>query len=244
MSKMTDHRTVAFIFARGGSTGIPQKNLQMIGDLSLIARSIKTALEVEEISEVIVSTDDEEIAEEARLHGAITPFVRPPELASNQASEWDAWQHAVGHPSIGDFDAFISVPPTAPLRISEDLACCLRTYQESCADIVVTGTESARSPYFNLVRKKADGWVDVFEKLGDGVTRRQDAPPTYDLTTVAYVSSPQHILKASGVFDGRVGMVCVPRLRALDIDDPIDLETAQFYFNNPEFLKGESYRAV
>lgn len=243
MSMNSPKRTLAFIFARGGSTGIVRKNLQEIGGLSLIAWAIRSALGVKEISEVIVSTDDEEIADEAKKHGAIVPFMRPAELASNKASEWKAWQHAVSHPSVGDFDVFISVPPTAPLRTSEDLSCCLKTFHEGDVDIVVTGTESARSPYFNLVKKNNRGLIEVFEKLGGGVTRRQDAPLTFDLTTVAYVSSPQHIMGSTGVFDGDVSLVCVPRLRALDIDEPVDLETARFYFQNPELLDGDSYPA-
>lgn len=241
MSKVREQRAVAFIFARGGSTGIPQKNLQKIGDFSLIARAIRTALAVGEISEVILSTDDEEIAEEGRLHGARTPFVRPAELASAKTPEWQAWQHAVGHPSIKPFDTFISVPPTAPLRTSGDLECCLQFYHEGSADLVLTGTGSARSPFFNLVKRDQEGAISVFSKLDGGITRRQDAPQTYDLTTVAYVSSPGHILNSTGVFDGTVGLIHVPRARAVDIDEQIDLETARFYFENPHFLGGNSY---
>lgn len=233
-------RTIAFIFARGGSTGIIRKNLQEIDGFSLIARAVRAALGVGEINDVVVSTDDAEIAKEALRHGALVPFMRPAEFASNHAPEWKAWQHAVSHPSVGNFDVFISVPPTAPLRTSKDLSCCLRAYHQSGADIVVTGTESARSPYFNLVKKNAEGLVEVFEKLDDTVTRRQDAPTTYDLTTVAYVSSPRHIMRASGVFDGRVSLVCVPRIRALDIDEPVDLETARFYSKRPELLQDKS----
>lgn len=234
-------KTVAFIFARGGSKGIPKKNLQLLGERSLLGHAVRAAKDTSSVSRVIVSTDCEEIAEEAIQHGADVPFMRPPQLASSSASEWDAWQHAVSHPEVGDFDVFLSVPATAPLRTSVDLDVCLSHFRKGGSDIVVTGTESARSPYFNLVKQGCSGHVEIFAKAPTNVTRRQDAPSTYDLTTVAYVSSPDYVLNSTGVLAGRVGLVCVPRNRALDIDEPTDLELARFLYERPELLGGEAY---
>lgn len=126
------NKTIAFIFARGGSKGIPGKNIALLGGLPLIAHSIRQARACPAIAQVVVSTDDEAIAEVARQQGALVPFLRPAELASDKASEWLAWQHAVSHclrdPSIGPFSVFISLPATAPLRQVQDIDACLTRY--------------------------------------------------------------------------------------------------------------------
>lgn len=236
--------TIAFIFARGGSTGILRKNLQEIDGVSLLGRAVNAAKELKsrgEVQRIVVSTDCEEIAAEAKRFGAEVPFMRPPELASSTASEWNAWQHAVGHESVGEFDRFISVPPTAPLRNVDDLRLCLARYSKGDVDVVVTGSRSARSPYFNMLESGVSGQLQLVKELPSAVSRRQDAPVTYDLTTVAYVTSQSYILNSEGVLKGRAGMVCVPTMRALDIDEPTDLEIARFLASRPELLEGECY---
>jgi CMP-N-acetylneuraminic acid synthetase len=114
---------VAAIFARGGSKGVPRKNLRLINGSPLIAYAIRTALGVRAVSRVVVSTDDLEIAEVARSHGAEVPFMRPAELATDEASEWHAWQHAIKtlEAASGQFDLFVSIPTVCPLRTSEDV---------------------------------------------------------------------------------------------------------------------------
>lgn len=233
-------RITAFIFARGGSKGIENKNLQLVGGLTLLERSVQVAFETGVVDRVIVSTDHEGIAEAARQAGAEVPFMRPDHLASDGASEWDAWQHAVSHSSVGEFDIFISVPATAPLRQAADLLACVRRYLQGDVDTVVTGTPSARSPYFNMVDVDAEGHCRLLADADQSVSRRQDARSSYDLTTVAYVSSPGHILKAKGVLDGRIGLVGIPRSRAIDVDHPLDLEIARMLCGRPELLEGEA----
>ncbi|NBV87451.1 MAG: acylneuraminate cytidylyltransferase family protein, partial [Verrucomicrobia bacterium] len=100
------NRTIAFIFARGGSKGIPRKNLQHVGPLPMIALAVLCGKQLEEVERVIVSTDDSEIAETASAFGAEVPFLRPAELASDSASEFLAWKHAVAETSrlYGSFD--------------------------------------------------------------------------------------------------------------------------------------------
>jgi hypothetical protein len=102
-----------------------------------------------------------------------------------------------------DFDIFMSVPPTAPLRTPDTLKRCLDLLNADC-DMVVTGSASARHPAFNMVSRDAQGFVTLAHPSASGVTRRQDTPPLYDLTTVAYVSRPHHILKIGSVLEGRV----------------------------------------
>lgn len=224
----------AFVFARGGSKGVPRKNLRTVGGLSLVARAIVTAQGTPGIDRVIVSTDDVEIAAQAVEYGAEVPELRPAHLASDGASELAAWKHAVGwfldargQPS---FDLFVSLPPTAPLRTPEIVRTCMDLLDPDC-DMVVTGSSSARHPAFNMVTRDEHGMIKVALPSESGFTRRQDAPALFDLTTVAYVSRPSHILRASSVLDGRVKMLEIDRRAAVDIDDEFDLEVARLICN-------------
>jgi N-acylneuraminate cytidylyltransferase len=219
-------RTFAFIFARGGSKGLPGKNILELGGIPLLAHGIRLAQSMERIERVFVSTDDDQIADVAKRFGAEL-ISRPKELATDTASEWVAWQHAIAHVrSIGlDFDVFLSLPATSPLRNAFDVDQCLDALQLD-TDVVITVTPSARSPYFNMVSADAAGLVHVVLGTAD-FKRRQDVPPVYDITTVAYVARPDFILTHERLFDGRVRPVIVPKERAVDIDDKYDFKMAQ-----------------
>lgn len=220
--------TVAFIFARGGSKGVPGKNLRPLRGRPLIVHAIDCAKACPDIDRVVVSTDDPQIANIARAAGADVPFLRPAELATDTAAEWLAWQHALaeleraGEP-VG---TFVSLPTTAPLRAPEDITAALALYRERGADIVLSGTPAARSPYFNMVRRETDGFVRLAAE-GSGITRRQDAPELFDLTTVAYVGRPAFIAANDGIWAGRVALAEIPPARALDIDTPDDFALAE-----------------
>lgn len=219
---MTPH-IVAFIFARGGSKGLPRKNLLPFAGKPLIVHSIDVALALPRISRVVVSTDDSEIADVARKAGAEVPWLRPGELARDDTPEWQAWQHAIKALRVtGErVDIFLSLPPTSPLRIAADVECCLDTLVNASVDIVITVREAERNPYFNMVRRQPDGSVRL---AIEGVFhRRQDAPELYDVTTVAYAARADFVLGAARIFDGNVGAVQIPRERALDIDSGFDL---------------------
>lgn len=219
-------RTFAFIFARGGSKGLPGKNIKLLGGVPLIAHGIRLAQAMERIERIFVSTDDAQIAAVARQFGADV-IDRPAALATDTASEWLAWQHAIQHVrALGfDFDVFLSLPATSPLRSEQDVSNCIDALQDD-ADIVISVTPSARSPYFNMVVTNEAGLASVV--LGDAaLQRRQDVPPVYDITTVAYVAKPDFILAHERLFDGRVRPVVVPKERAVDIDDEFDFKVAQ-----------------
>lgn len=225
-------RTYCFIFARGGSKGIPNKNIIDFGGLPLIAHSIRIAKQVQEIDKVIVSSDSDEILSISKEYGAEV-IKRPDELASDQASEFLAWQHAVQVIKQNeDFDLFLSLPPTAPLRSEEDILNCFSVL-DSKTDIVITVTPSSRSPYFNMVtRNESKATKLILEK--DIYFRRQDVPVSFDITTVAYLTRPGYIMSANTIFDGEVKSVIVPKERAIDIDDNFDLMLARTILSNKE----------
>ena len=223
-------KVVALICARGGSKGLPGKNIRPLAGRPLIAWAIDRAAAVKRIERVIVSTDAKEIASVAREAGAETPFLRPAELARDDSPEWLVWRHALHYlkESEGAYpDALIVVPTTAPLRAVSDLERCLDEYEKTGADTIITVTDAHRSPYFNMVKVHEDGTAGLVIPRQGAVSRRQDAPVVYDMTTVAYVVRPEFVMTRNGIFDGRVRLVHVPAERALDIDTLLDFRMAE-----------------
>jgi CMP-N-acetylneuraminic acid synthetase len=223
-------KVVALICARGGSKGLPGKNIRLLAGKPLIAWAIDQARAVERIGRVIVSTDSEQIAAVAREAGAEVPFLRPAELAQDSSPEWLVWRHALNYlkDSDGTYpDALIVIPATAPLRAVSDLEHCLDEYEKGGADMVITVTDAHRSPYFNMVKLLPDGAVSLVIPPEDSITRRQDAPVVYDMATVAYVAMPEFVMTRNGTFEGRVRHVHIPAERALDIDTLLDFRIAE-----------------
>ena len=219
-------RTFAFVFARGGSKGIPRKNLQLLAGKPLLAWSIEMGQSLAEVERVFVSTEDPEITETALSFGAEV-ITRPTEQAQDTSPEWLAWQHAIKvvEEKHGQFERFLSLPATAPLRNQQDVKRCLNSLDAE-TDVVITMTSASHSPWFNMVQQEPTGNVCL---LVEGVyVRRQDAPVGYDMATVAYVLRPEFILEKQRLWDGRVKGIEIPPERALDIDTPLDLEIARF----------------
>jgi N,N'-diacetyl-8-epilegionaminate cytidylyltransferase len=219
--------TYAFVFARGGSKRLPRKNLRLLAGKPLLAHSISVAKQCSLIDRVFVSTDDAEIAKCARDHGAEIPFMRPPELASDRASEWLAWRHAIQEVGATAFDTFVSLPATSPLRAVEDVERCIRRLWETDADIVLTGSPARRNPFFNMVWRQQGGFYERVCRPEKVIARSQDTPPIFDVTTVAYVTRPQFVLSADHLFAGKVELVEVPAERAADIDTEFDFKLAE-----------------
>ena len=219
------------IFARGGSKGVPCKNLRMLAGKPLIAHSIETVLACDLIDRLIVSTDDLEIANVARQYGAEVPFMRPAELATDDAPEWLAWQHALraidGADGAQPMDVFVCVPTTSPLRSVLDVTQCIQTLLDGDSDLVLTVRPAERNPYFNMVVLDQQGYAHLVIPPNQTVHQRQGAPTVFDITTVAYAARPQFVLNAKGMFDGKVRTLLVPPERALDIDTELDLKVAE-----------------
>jgi CMP-N-acetylneuraminic acid synthetase len=229
-------KAVAFVFARGGSKGLPGKNIRSLCGKPMIAWAIEQAKAVKRIERVIVSTDTEEIAVVARQYGAETPFIRPAELARDDSPEWLAWRHAINYlQSEGGLpDAMVSVPVTGPLREPGDIERCLDDFALGGADIVGRGRKPHPSPYFNMVKRNADGSVGLVIPPDSKVSRRQDAPTVFDMATVAYVARPEFVLTRNNMFEGCVRAVEIPPERAIDIDTLLDFRIAEFLMKERE----------
>ncbi len=228
-------RIWAAVFARGGSKGLPGKNLKVLGGLPLVAHSIRVGLEIPGVGGVLCSTDSEEIRTVAEQEGATAPFLRPAELADDESPEWLSWKHLARHlieAGASPEDLLVSLPATAPLRTVADVESAIAKHRTSGADVVVSYTPAARSPWFNMVTEGTDGFLrTVIETDGDGVSRRQDAPKVFDLATVVYVTTLGFVLGADSLFEGKVAGVEVPAERAIDIDTQLDFDIAEYLFD-------------
>lgn len=221
-------KNFAFVFARGGSKGLPGKNIRPLAGKPLIHYSIETAKKCPSIDEVFVSTDDKTIAEIARQAGAII-IDRPAELASDTSPEWLSWRHGIEwvENHYGKFKYFVSLPATSPLRNVPDVEGAISKLKNSIADICISVTPASRSPYFNMVKLLDDETCELVIKPEGAVTRRQDAPEVFDITTVVYAASTEFILQEYGLFSGKVTSITVPKERAVDIDDLYDFKMAE-----------------
>lgn len=221
-------KNIAFIFARGGSKGLPGKNIKELNGKPLLAWSIEVAAQSGHFAEIFVSTDDAGIANVATEFGA-TVINRPEELASDISPEWLSWRHAIHwvKENRGEFDTFVSLPATSPLRSVVDINSALSALNSSDADLCIGITEANRSPYFNMVTKDNNGQLDLVIRSKGNVTRRQDAPAVYDITTVVYAANPEFILNSDSIFSGKVIGVEIDKNRAVDIDDEVDFMLAE-----------------
>lgn len=225
---------VAFIFARGGSKGLPGKNIRPFAGKPLIAWAIEHAKAVKRIRRVIVSTDSDDIAVVAREYGAEVPFLRPAELAKDDSPEWLAWCHALTYLKDTEGmlpDVMVSVPTTAPLRLPSDIENCLDQFAKGDADVVITVTDAHRNPFFNMVKVNDDGTVGLVIPPQNSIARRQDSPAVFDMATVAYVVRPEFVMCNNATFEGRVRAVHVPVERAIDIDTLLDFRMAECLLN-------------
>jgi len=220
-------RVFAFIFARGGSKGVPGKNIRNLNGKPLIAHSIDIAKNISKISKIFVSTDDKNIADIASKYGAEI-IHRPANLAQDDSAEWLAWKHAVEwvYEKKGHFDKFVSLPATSPLRNESDVISTINLL-DSETDMVITVTDTTHSPFFNMVKLDNNNYANLVIQSDGVIIRRQDSPKVFDMTTVAYVSYPEFILKNDNLFDGKVKAHKVPNNRAIDIDTELDFSIAE-----------------
>jgi N-acylneuraminate cytidylyltransferase len=227
----------AFIFARGGSKGLPGKNTKLLLGKPLIQYSIEVALQTPGLDKVFVSTDDSEIAKVAQSNGAIV-IDRPAELAQDNSPEWLAWKHAINwvEERYGNVKEFVSLPATSPLRSVKDVESAILKRSDTGADICIAITPASRSPYFNMVKESEGGLIELVNKPNNPIFNRQDVPEVFDITTVVYVASVEFIMSNNNIFDGKVTSVEIPKYRAIDIDDIYDFKFAEAILTN-KFIK-------
>lgn len=222
--------------ARGGSKGIPRKNIKELAGRPLIAYTIDVARALSpDVDHIILSTDDDEIAAVAEDLGLPVPYRRPAELATDTAGSreviLDAMDWAVERGIT--FDCVVLLQPTSPLRTVNDVAAALEVYDDRRPDMAVTVAAAADNPYYNCFELDSQGFLEVSK--GDGlITRRQDAPQAYAFNGAVYVINPDSIRRwPLGAFPRRVPVV-MPRTRSIDLDSMIDWIVADALLRHPE----------
>ncbi|MBT7275778.1 MAG: acylneuraminate cytidylyltransferase family protein [Woeseiaceae bacterium] len=229
----------AFIFARGGSKGLKKKNIKIFGGKPLIAHTILQALDCQIFDKVFVSTDDNEIASISASFGAEV-IIRPDYLAQDNSPEWLSWRHAISYTeeNFGAFEKFISLPPTSPLRNKDDIMNAINHLNMNLkADLCLAISKSSRNPSFNMVFKDEKDFLELATKTEKPIIRRQDAKPIFDITTVIYVAKKQYIMEKEGIFSGSVIGFEIPRERAVDIDDILDFQFAEFLYEQLNYVE-------
>jgi CMP-N,N'-diacetyllegionaminic acid synthase len=216
-------KTLALIPARGGSKGIPRKNIQPLAGKPLIAWTILAALDCHEFDRVVVTTDDEEIADISKLWGAEIPFMRPAELARDETPSMDVVLHALHH--LPQFDAVVLLQPTSPLRSKADIEACLAMANAQQADCVVSVSEPTQSPYW-MFKLDENGRLNKLLATND-ITRRQDLPPVYAINGALYFARTDWLLRNKTFLSQETLGYVMSAEKSLDIDTPFDWKLAE-----------------
>ncbi len=228
-----DHVVVCVIPARGGSKGLPGKNIKMFCGKPLIAHTIAQARQSKYIDRVVVSTEDEEIAQISLEYGAEVPFMRPVELAGDGSRTVDVLLHAIKWLEEADkynFDILVLLHTTTPLRAVKDIDSCIKMLVEAKADNVFSVTEAHRNPYFNMVERDRQGTVKLVKE--GTFSTRQSAPEVYDLNASIYVWWKDILKKDKKIFLTGSKIYVMPKERSLDIDDAFDFRIAEYLAKN------------
>ena len=221
-------RPIYIIPARGGSKGIPHKNIRPLAGRPLIAYTIDVARQLsDDPRRIILSTDDEAIAEVARAEGLPVSYRRPDELATDTAGSREVMLHAMDWAEEQglDFDCVVLLQPTSPLRTAADVRAAMSLYTPQI-DMVVTVEPASCNPYYNCFETGTDGTLHISK--GDGMlTRRQDAPPAWTFNGAVYVINPASLrAMPMGAFPRRVPSPMDPE-RSIDLDTPRDWIVAE-----------------
>ena len=226
---MKQQTILAVITARGGSKGIPQKNLCTILGKPLIAYTIEAALQAKTLTRTIVSTDDKTIAQVSKQYGAEVPFLRPQHLATDTATSIAVLQHAVTNlANEEDYktDLIVCLQPTSPLRTPGDIDQAVNLCLQSGADSVVSLCQAKHHPYW--MKKIFDGRVyPLINEDEQNYTRRQDLPPVYQLNGALYVTRAKVLLEENRLLGEYTIPYIMPQERSIDIDTQTDLRTAE-----------------
>ena len=215
-------KTLYVIPARGGSKGIPHKNIKPLGGIPLIGYAIREARKLADDSDICVTTDDPEIAAVAESMGLKVPFLRPAELAGDKSGTYEVLLHALDYyQNQGiDYDTLVLLQPTSPFRTADDITNAIALYSPDI-DMVVTVKEAASNPYYNCYETDDEGFLHISK--GEGTyTRRQDAPKVWEYNGAVYVINVASLRKMPlGKFTRR-RMSIMPAERSVDLDTPID----------------------
>ncbi len=215
--------TFALIPARGGTKGIPRKNIKLIAGKPLIVWTIEAALRSSLLSDVVVSTDDLEIADVARRAGAKVPFMRPAELAQDQTPGLVPVLHALDQ--LPQYDSVLLLQPTSPLRTTDDIDGCLNFVTQKKAPSVVSITEAYTHPYWTY-RLNSDQTMARFANVNP-VLRRQDLPAVFSLNGAMYFAEANWLRDSGSLVGAETLAYLMSQEHSVDLDTPLDWKFAE-----------------
>jgi len=222
---------LATILARGGSKGVPGKNVRMIAGRPLIAHTVLHAVDAGFFDAIVVSSDADDILRAGKEAGATDIVRRPAEMASDEAGKLPGLRHCVAEMEerLGIvFDTITDLQPTSPTRFSDDIRGAVALQEKLGVSNVISGTEAKSSPYFNLVEEQADGAVALSKRPSGDVLRRQDAPRCFDLNGSIYVWRRDALMDGDGLWFDDTHLYEMPQERSIDIDTETDFLFADF----------------
>lgn len=224
---------LALIPARGGSKGVPRKNIKLLLDKPLIAYTIEAALQVGFVDKVIVSTDDLEIAQISREYGAEVPFLRPYELATDEAKSIDVILHAMDwmEKEHGAFNLILLLQPTSPFRNREDIKAALDIFFKKNAKAVVSVCEAEHSPLWMNTLNDDLNMKDFIRK--DILNKnRQELGKYYRINGAIYIAEWDYLKQNKTFFGDKTYAYIMPKERSIDIDTEMDFKFAEFLMSN------------
>ena len=215
--------------ARGGSKGIPAKNIKPFMGRPLIQYAIDTAraCAVSE-KDICLSTDDEQIATVAKDYGLEVPFLRPTELATDTAGTYEVLLHALTEMekyNTCTYDVLVLLQPTSPFRKPKHVQEALMLYSPTI-DMVVSVKEAESNPYFTLFEENGEGWLEKSKK--GNFTRRQDAPTVWELNGAVYIINVEVLKEHTSIAQfSKIRKYPMSQIASVDLDSPMDWRFAE-----------------
>ena len=223
-------KVLGIVPARGGSKGIPRKNVRLLGGRPLLAHTAEAALAAHRLARVVLTTDDEEIAEVGRSCGLEVPFLRPAELARDDTPTLPVLQHAVAElERAGDkFDAICLLQPTSPLRRAGDIDGCIELLENEGLDSVVSVLPVPRehNPHWVYFRD-AEGLLRLSTGEEQPIPRRQELPPAFHRDGAVYVVRRDVLMNGNSLYGKKLGGYLTDPARNVNLDTPADWDRAE-----------------
>jgi CMP-N,N'-diacetyllegionaminic acid synthase len=218
---MPSDNVLALITARGGSKGLPRKNVLLAGGKPLVAWTVEAAISAECVDRVVLSSDDHEIMDAARAAGCDVPFCRPAHLAIDVTTSIDVVLHALDQ--LPGYEYVVLLQPTSPLRSAADIDAAFELMIESGASSCVSVCEVDQSPYW-MYRVATDNKLQRLLPELKGITRRQDLPPVYVLNGAIYIARIDWLRANKNFVGSETVAYFMPKEQSLDIDTAEDFE--------------------
>ena len=225
-------KQICFIAARGGSKGVPRKNVRILGDKPLIAHAIISAIESKLFDYVIVSTDDQEIAEISKRYGAETPFIRPKKLGTDNASIDQVLIHGINElKNLGyEFDIVVLRDCTVPFIDKKDMLGIITLLKKSNCDAVFAAIKSHPNPYFGMMELKSNGYLEISKSYYKDISRRQDAPIVYTVVGL-FAFHVNSFMKTQKLFSNKVLPYEISKEHGHMIDFEYEFNVAELLYN-------------